>query len=308
MRLYSTDLEKVSSSRTMDVSAMMHALVQLFKLRIVALLLLAAIGGAFLGAGGLPPLGALLGLVLIGGAAAAGASALNQYLERQQDGRMGRTARRPLVTGQIARPDWVPAVGAALIIVPVLVALPFNPMLALFVALGAAIYVGVYTLWLKPRTVLNIVIGGAAGSCAVLSGGAVGEAWTNPGVWGLALLVFAWTPVHFWSLALAYRHDYALANVPMLPVTTTPQRAAGWVMLHAAMTGLVALALTAHPALGLAYLLVSAPATLMLLVKAGRMLARPHRASALALFKWSNIYLGLVLLAICLDSLSRWWR
>jgi protoheme IX farnesyltransferase len=284
------------------------ALVTLFKLRVVALLLLAAVGGAFLGAGGLPPMGALLGLLVTGGMAAAGASALNQYLERERDAHMQRTALRPLVTGEITRPDWVPPVGVALIIAPVLIALPFNPALALFVALGAVIYLGVYTLWLKPRTVLNIVIGGAAGSCAVLSGGAAVGAWAATGVWALALLVFAWTPVHFWSLALAYRHDYAVANVPMLPVVTTPHRAAAWVMLHAAVAGLVTLALTIHPALGLPYLLISAPAALVLLVHSGRLLARPHRVAALALFKWSNVYLGLVLLAICLASLSQPWR
>jgi protoheme IX farnesyltransferase len=112
------------------------------------------------------------------------------------------------------------------------------------------IYIWVYTLWLKPRTWLNIIIGGAAGSCAVLSGGAAAGNWAEPGVLALALLVYAWTPTHFWSLALAYREDYARAGVPMLPVIVSAQTSANWITFHTATIAVIALLMGLHPALG----------------------------------------------------------
>src|SRR5690606_36078674 len=148
----------------------LQLIVVLFKLRVVFLLLMSATGGAFMAAGGWPGLGNLLLLWLTGGTAAAGASALRRAWGRESDGRMGRTRQRPLVTGQIAHPSWVPYVGIGLILLPSVAVLPFNPPLTFFLVLGAIIYVGIYTIWLKPRTLLNIVIGGAAGSAAVLSG------------------------------------------------------------------------------------------------------------------------------------------
>ena len=185
----------------------LQTVVVLFKLRIVFLLLMAASGGAFIAAGGWPGLGSLLLLWVTGGMAAAGASALNQYWERESDGQMDRTHKRPLVTGAINQPDWIPYVGVGLILLPSLAVLPFNRPLTFFLLLGAFIYVGIYTIWLKPRTLLNIVIGGAAGSAAVLSGSAAVGSWNNPGALILSLLLFLWTPLHFWSLALLYRDD-----------------------------------------------------------------------------------------------------
>ncbi len=208
-------------------STLLSDLVVLFKLRIVFLLLLAAVGGLFLGAHGWPGGGPLALTLVTGGLAAMGSSAWNQYLERESDAQMTRTRRRPLVTGAIARPSWVPYVATAMIALPVLAVLPFNPALAFFLSLGAFIYVVIYTVWLKPRTPLNIVIGGAAGSAAVLAGAAAANAWTDPGVIALAILLFFWTPIHFWALALVYREDYARAKVPMLPVTSAPRDGRG---------------------------------------------------------------------------------
>ena len=114
---------------------------------------------------------------------------------------MNRTRNRPLVSGQLGKTTWVPWAAILMILAPSLILLPFNPALAFFLFLGAFIYVVVYTLWLKPRTTLNIVIGGAAGSYAVLSGAAAAGNWADPGALLLAALVFLWTPIHFWSLA-----------------------------------------------------------------------------------------------------------
>jgi protoheme IX farnesyltransferase len=283
------------------VRSRMGDLVALFKLRVVALLLVAAVGGAVLGAGGWPGINTLGLLLVAGGISSAGASALNESLEREIDAQMRRTRQRPLVTGAIAHSGWVRPVAAAMVALPPIAVLPSNPALALFLALGALIYVGVYTLWLKPRTPLNIVIGGSAGSCTVLGGGAAVGAWADPGVLALALLVFLWTPIHFWSLARMYGDDYKQANVPMLPVVTTPRRAAFWALVHGLAAGLTALALSLHPAVGLLYPTVALTATAYFVWQGWRWWARPTERQARRVFHTSNLYLGLILLSLCLD-------
>lgn len=277
-------------------------LVVLFKLRIVALLLLGAVSGAFLGAQGRPQLGQLALLLATGGMAAAGASALNQYWERTSDTKMSRTRLRPLPSGRIERPRLVVAVGVALILAPSLLVAPFNPALAFWLLAGAVIYVGVYTIWLKPRTLLNIVIGGAAGSAAVLSGGAAVGAWQDPAVIVLALLVFLWTPSHFWSLAILYKRDYQQAEVPMLPARTTPREAAWWVLLHTGAAGVAALLLTFSPALGWIYFLPVLGATVDMIWRNVRLLRDPHPRVARGLFLASNVYLTVVLVAAVVSS------
>lgn len=283
--------------------SLLKTLPVLFKLRIVTLLLFAAVGGAFIAAGGWPGGGQLTLLLITGGLAASGASALNQYLEKDSDALMTRTRKRPLVTGSIARPGWVPYVASLMILLPSLAVLPFNPALAFFLLLGAAIYVGIYTVWLKPRTLLNIVIGGAAGSAAVLSGSAAVGAWNDPGAVVLALLVFLWTPSHFWSLATVYRNDYVRGGVPMLPVQTSPRQSAFWVFVHTGATVFAALMLGGHSALSWIYLIPVGIASVDLMARNIRLLARPEGKRALSLFKASNLYLALVLLMICVDAL-----
>jgi protoheme IX farnesyltransferase len=275
----------------------------LFKLRIVFLLLVAATGGAFIAAAGWPGLATLLLVWLAGGMAAAGSSAINQYWERQSDGKMRRTEKRPLVNGEIENPQWVLPVGLALIFVPSLLVLPFNPPMTFFLLLGAFIYVCIYTIWLKPRTLLNIVIGGAAGSAAVLTGSAAVGDWNAPGALILALILFLWTPFHFWSLALLYRDDYARSDVPMLPVHTTPRRAAWWVMAHTLPTCLAGLLLATLPFLGLAYLLPVLWVTADLFWRNVRLIQDPSAAHARAMFLSSNIYLLVLLIAICAGSI-----
>lgn len=280
----------------------LRTLAALFKLRIVGLLLFAGAGGAFLAAGGWPGWTPLALMTLTGGLAAAGASALNQYLEQAEDAAMRRTRRRPLVTGAISHPGWVPPVALALIFVPSLAVLPSNPALAFFSIAGALIYAGVYTLWLKPRTVLNIVIGGLAGTCAVLSGGAAAGDWAQSGVIVLGLLVFLWTPAHFWSLAMMCREDYARAGVPMLPVRASLRQSALWITLHAAATGLAALALGVEAPLSWLYLLPVMLATGDWLRRCARLVIEPTLARARSSFVASNVYLAIILLMICLDA------
>ncbi len=284
----------------------LHTTVVLFKLRIVFLLLMAATGGAFLAAGGWPGWGAMALIWLTGGLAASGASALNQYWERRRDGLMGRTRQRPLVNGEITDPRWVPWVGVGLIVAPVLAVLPFNRPLAFFLALGAFIYVIIYTIWLKPRTLVNIVIGGAAGSAAVLSGSAAVGYWNDPGALALSAILFLWTPFHFWSLAILYRDEYRRADVPMLPVHTTPRQAAWWVMSHTFPTGLLGLLLVALPGLGWIFFAPVALVTADLVRHNVQLIRDPSPLNARRLFMSSNYYLLVLLLAICIDLVLPW--
>lgn len=285
----------------------LQTLTVLFKSRVVSLLLLAAVGGAFLASSGWPGLDTLVITIIFGGLAASGAAGLNQYLEQGSDALMGRTRRRPLITGEL-QSRWVVWASVLMVILPTVVALFFNPALAFYLALGAFVYVGLYTVYLKPRTLLNIVIGGAAGSAAVLSGGAAAGNWQSPAVIALALLVFLWTPSHFWSLAILYKNDYARANVPMLPVHTTLRQASWWVLLHTGAASFVALLLAVSPELGLVYLIPVLLATVDLLIRNIRLIRTPTPRNARALFISSNIYLTIVLAAICAGSvIHNYW-
>ena len=274
----------------------------LFKLRIVSLLLFAASGGAFLGAAGNPAVGDLLLLLVTGGSAAAGASALNQYIERESDKSMKRTSSRPLANGNIKNAEWVLGLAVAMILVPVILVAPSNFPLALFLLMGAVIYVVVYTIWLKPRTILNIVIGGAAGSCAVLSGGAAVGNWSDPGVLALAAIVFLWTPTHFWALALMVKDDYERVGTPMLPTVISARDSAVWGLIHAVGVAVIAIAIGALPSLGLLYFIPALIGTILFLVQSVKLVQVPTRPQALKLFLTSNSYLALLILVICISS------
>ena len=265
------------------------------------LLLISAAGGAMIAAQGWPGDSALLLLMVTGGLSAAGASALNQYLERERDKQMARTRRRPLAAGKLLSPTLVLILGSGMIVLSVVLAAIYNPALAFFNGLGAAIYIGVYTIWLKPRTVLNIVIGGAAGSCAVLSGSAAAGIWNEPAALALAALIFLWTPVHFWSLAMTYRMDYDNAGFPMLPVNVSGKQAAAWIALHTAGSSIIAMGLAAHPKLSLIYGLPTFLASLQLIRLTFKLWKNPNQTLAFTLFKFSNIYLGLLLLTAIIN-------
>ena len=289
---------------TLTVKDILRSIVVLFKLRVVILLVLSSLGGALLASGGTIS-AANLGLLLVTGIlSASGASAINQYLERSSDALMRRTLNRPLANGLISKPGIVLGVAIGFILLAVALALNAgNPPLAAFLALGAVIYIGIYTVWLKPRTILNIVIGGAAGSCAVLSGSAAAGNWAEPGALVLALLIFIWTPTHFWSLAMAFRDDYSRAGVPMLPTVVSDRATAWWIALHMVATAAVALMLALHPALGLLYFIPILFATIWMTWESIRLITHPEHAQAFKVFKLSNLYLGLVLIFIYIGTL-----
>ena len=279
----------------------MQIAVVLFKARVVSLLLMASVGGAFLAAGGWPGLGPIILVLISGGLAAGGASALNQYIEREKDKKMTRTSKRPLPAGTIDQ-DWVPVLAVNMIVLPCIFLAPFNGPLAFFLLLGAVIYVGVYTVWLKPRTLLNIVVGGAAGSAAVMSGAAAAGNWTSPAAIVLALIVFLWTPAHFWSLAILYKDDYKNANIPMLPTIMSDQRAGWWVLAHTLPTALAAIILAVVPELGWLYLVPVVLFSADMVRRNITLIRTPNKQNARRFFLSSNIYLLALILAVCIDS------
>ena len=192
--------------------------VQLAKPGITALICTVAVGGFLLADPSSIAWGRLAILVACGAAASAGAAMMNHYLDRDLDTRMKRTRSRPLPDARIASSGLVAALGLGFLAVGIGVASwLLNPLTGFSILLGGLTYVVVYTAWLKRRSSWNIVIGGFAGSAPALAGSAAAVGGWTPGVIAFAVLVFLWTPPHFWSLAILLKDDYAKAGLPMLP-------------------------------------------------------------------------------------------
>jgi protoheme IX farnesyltransferase len=206
---------------------------EVFKPRIALEIMLAGVAGVAITGGPGLDWGALLVLAGAIFVAAGAAGALNHLAERDLDARMSRTRSRPFVTGALSGgARWYLAVAALLVLAVSAAGLATNWLAAAYVFLGAFTYGVVYTLWLKRRTWLNIVIGGLAGSFAVLAGAAAVDPAPGPAAWTFAVVLFLWTPPHFWSLATYYRQDYADAGVPMLPVVHGDRVAARAIFAH----------------------------------------------------------------------------
>lgn len=212
----------------------------LFKLRIVALLLIAGMVGAIVAGIDNFLFGRFALFSLAGGMACAGASVLNNYLDRDIDAVMPRTRNRVLATNGVD-PAKVLALGLGILAVSLAVALQLGYLFSLFLGLGAFIYVVLYTMWLKRRTSLNIVIGGLSGSCAILAGWFAITSELSPTPFLMALIVFLWTPSHFWSFAIAHQESYQAARIPMLPVVLGAKRSGGFITLHSALLMLACL-------------------------------------------------------------------
>ena len=200
------------------LAATVGAYVRLTKPRVIELLLVTAVPPMFLAEGGIPVWSLIFAVVVGGALAAGGANTINCWIERDRDQLMRRTHGRPLPMGEI-NPTHALVFGIVLNVIAFALLATVANLLAAALTLSATLfYVFVYTIWLKPRTVQNIVIGGAAGAVPALVGwAAVANDLAAP-AWILFLVVFLWTPAHFWALALKYRDDYAAAGIPMLPV------------------------------------------------------------------------------------------
>lgn len=274
-----------------------------FKLRIGVMIMVTALAGLAVTPG--PSLSAVQCLVLALAVllSSASAGAFNQYYEHESDRRMARTRHRAFATGALRpTPAWLGVIAALLTGSVLATWTVVNGVAALFVFLGAFFYAVVYTVWLKRRSWLNIVVGGLAGSFAVLAGAAAVDPSIGPLGLLLALVLFLWTPPHFWSLAIANQQDYADAGVPMLPVVVGPERAARVVFFSTVLLVAASL-LPAWYGAGPVYLAGAVAGGSYFLVKAWRLARQPSRATALGSFFGSLVQLGLLLLAAGIDGL-----
>ena len=283
----------------------MKDILNLFKLRIGVAIALAAAAGLAVERG--TQISFIEKLILIGAVlmASAAAGAFNQYVERDLDARMGRTRNRPFVAGRLRHgPFWLWVIGAMIAASVAAAVLSSNWLAATHVFLGAFTYGVVYTVWLKRRTWWNIVVGGLAGSFAVLAGAAAVSPAPGPEALWLAVVLFLWTPPHFWSLAIACRKDYEAAGVPMLPVVVGDERAARAILASAAL--LVAASLVPFLyALGPIYLASAAAGGAFFLLRCKALVQRPGRETARAAFLASLVQLGAVLAGAMLDAVLR---
>lgn len=275
--------------------------VRLTKPSIISLLLVTTAGAMFVAARGVPGIW-LLSWTMVGGyLAAGGANAINHYLDRDIDRHMRRTTSRPVVTGRVA-PGRALAFGILLGALSALVLGVFVNWLAAGLALaGLALYVGVYTLWLKRTTVHNIVIGGSAGAVPPLVGWAAVTGNLSLSAWILFAIVFFWTPPHFWALALLLTRDYEAAGVPMLPVVRGDAETKRQILLWTYVMVAVTLLPVVSGAAGAVYLGATLALGAVFMVLA-HLLARSEGLRwARATFHYSLLYLALVFIAFVID-------
>ncbi len=289
------------------VGSRLRAHVALTKPRIVELLLATAVPTMFLAADGLPPLVPLVG-VLVGGTLAAGsANTFNSVYDRDIDALMARTYHRPAALGTVsARAGVVQGVVLGILSAVVLL-LTANVLAAALGAVAIAFYAVVYTMILKRRTPQNIVWGGAAGCMPVLIAWAAvtgSLSWT-PVV--LFLIVFFWTPPHYWPLAMRFKDDYSAAGIPMLPVVRTPQQVAASIVRYSWIMVAVSLALIPLAPMGWVYAVGAVILGVGFLVlayqlrSAVRDVAADPGARAMRLFHGSITYLALLFLLIAVE-------
>jgi protoheme IX farnesyltransferase len=235
----------------------------------------------------------------------ASAGAFNQFVEADTDRLMARTRQRPFASGALPRnAAWLAAIVALGAAAVGAAAWLVNGAAAGFVALGALTYALVYTVALKRRTAWNIVIGGLAGSFAVLAGAAAANPQIGALAWLLAAVLFLWTPPHFWSLAIANEAEYAAAGVPMLPVVVGSARAARIVHAHAIALVLVSLLPVLFGA-GWVYLTGALIGGAHFLRRTHALAQRPGRGTAMASFFASMVQLSVLLAAVVIDAALR---
>ena len=279
------------------------AYVALTKPRIIELLLVTTVPAMVVAERGMPSAWLVLATMLGGTLAAAGANATNMVIDRDIDKKMRRTRGRPLVTGEITPRSALIFAVALEVVAAVWLAVVVNPLSAGLAVAATLFYVLVYTIWLKRTSTQNIVIGGAAGAVPVLVGWAAvtGELAIAP--FAMFAIIFAWTPPHFWALAIRYKEDYARAEVPMLPVVATFDETARRIVGYTLVLWATSLAFWPLGDMGPVYLGAALVLGAMFTWKAVK-LARSHVPdSAMSLFKFSITYITLLFGAMAVDQL-----
>ncbi len=280
---------------------MFAQLVNLFKLRIGLLIAITALAGYAITPGNVLTGWEILLLGLCVFFSSASAGAFNQYVERDLDARMARTQNRPFVTGFFRHhKGWLFSIFALFAISVAAAAWLFNPLSAFYVFLGAFVYAVIYTVWLKRRSVWNIVIGGLAGSFAVLAGAAAADPGLNAASFILAGVLFLWTPSHFWSLAIALHRDYAAAGIPMLPVVVGDKAAARIILMNTFVMVVLSI-LPVFYGMGMIYLFSALTGGGWFLYRNIQLVRRPERKCAMANFFASMLQLAVLLAGAVLD-------
>ncbi|UJA20615.1 protoheme IX farnesyltransferase [Thermoleophilia bacterium SCSIO 60948] len=245
----------------------------------------------------------VLWTMLGGYLAAGGAGAINHYIDRDRDARMARTSGRPIVAGRIA-PSHGLIFGITLgVLAAIQLSITVNPLAALLAIGGLLGYVVIYTLWLKPLTPQNIVIGGAAGAMPPLVGWAAATGGLAPEALFPFLIVFLWTPPHFWALALLIKDDYARTGVPMMPVVRGDDSTRRQILAYAVILVAFTFLPVASGFLGAIYLAGAIGLGAVFIAFATRLLRTPTRPLALRLYLYSLLYLALLFAAMAADRL-----
>lgn len=281
---------------------------ELMKLKIVSLLVFTMVTAMVVAGNRIPDLSLLLPAILGGILASGGSSAINQYIDREMDAKMNRTARRPIPSGRVA-PVNALLFGCAMVAWSVLIYGIFVNWLSAFLAfLGAIYYVVLYTLILKRNTVVNIVIGGGAGAIPVLVGWAAVTGTLSIEAFILFAIVFYWTPPHSWALALLVNKDYAAAGVPMMPVARGEQSTRIQILLYSIQLVLITLLpgmalFFGTEVLGTFYLLSAGVLGAGLIYISVRLLQVATKPMARNLYKYSSMYLAFLFFAMMIDRL-----
>jgi len=275
--------------------------IELLKLRIGVLLAITAMTGYFAVAETVQwgPLVIMVASLML---CSSGSSVFNHFYDRDIDKKMTRTRNRPLASGAMQEPThalWL--AGALLVAGCVLAAVALNWIVAMHLALGAFTYMVVYTVWLKRRHWINIVIGGAAGSFPVLAGAAAADpsAFTLPML--MAITLFLWTPSHFWALAMLIKDDYAEAGVPMLPVIVGDATCVRYMMCNTLLLVISAALPVALGSLGMIYLIISTLLGGYFVWLNFKLVRDPSKLWARRVFLFSMGYLAALFIAIVLD-------
>jgi protoheme IX farnesyltransferase len=272
---------------------------------VVVLLLVTAFAGMVVGARALPSPWTALWTLIGGALAAGGAQAVNQYIDRDIDRLMQRTADRPIPSGRMTPAEGL-AFGLALCVISFYLIAGFvNLLAALLTLAGILYYVLIYSKILKHTTTQNIVIGGGAGAIPPLVGWAAATGKLDLAAWLLFAVIFFWTPPHFWALALVRRKDYERAGVPMFPVIHGEYATTNQIMLYTIELIAVTMLLPIFGVAGILYLVIALALGGGLIYEAWRLRQQGGNKPAWNMYKYSSMYLAFLMIALMADALIR---
>jgi heme o synthase len=278
---------------------------ELTKPKVVLLISFTAVVGVFLAVPGLPPLDKLLLGTLGIWLAAASAAAINHVIDQRIDSEMARTKHRPLPTGAVSESQALAFAFALAVASMLLLTVFVNPLTALLTFSSLIGYAIVYTVWLKRATPQNIVIGGAAGAAPPVLGWVAVTNSIDANALLLFLIIFAWTPPHFWALAIARREEYAKVGVPMLPVAYGVELTRLHILLYTVVLTLVTVLPWLTGMSGLVYALAALVLNAVFLGYAWRLYRTGRSDLPMRTFRWSISYLGYLFAALLVDH---YWR